>query len=156
MACRSLIRAKSAHRLMPWLKLLHIGSVIVWCGALFYLPALVAAAAGSRDTSTVPARAGTWPLRAFYTGVATPAALIAITSGTWLFATRGPLVPWLMAKLALVALLVLAHGACGLLVLRAERREYAGLAIAGRVVTVMTVLWLVGIAGLVLRKPEWP
>jgi putative membrane protein len=141
---------------MPWLKLLHIGAVIVWCGALLYLPALVATAARSRSTGTARASGGTWPLRAFYTGVATPAALIAITSGTWIFATQGPLAPWLMAKLALVSLLVLGHGACGLLVLRSERGEYDGLCIAGRVVTATTLLWLVGIAGLVLGKPGWP
>jgi uncharacterized membrane protein len=141
---------------MPWLKLLHIAAVIVWCGALLYLPALVAAAVGSRSTGTAPAGGGTRLLRAFYTGVATPAALVAITTGTWLFATRGPLAPWLMTKLALVCLLVLGHGVGGLLVLRTERGEYAGLVVAGRVVSATTLLWLVGIAGLVLRKPGWP
>jgi protoporphyrinogen IX oxidase len=141
---------------MPWLKLLHIGAVIVWCGALLYLPALVAAAAGARGAGAAPAGRGMPPLRAFYTGVATPAALVAIASGTWIFATRGPLVPWLMAKLTLVGLLVLGHGVCGLLVLRSERGEHRGLGVAGRVVTATTLLWLAGIAGLVLGKPGWP
>lgn len=140
---------------MPWLKLLHISAVIVWCGALLYLPALVAAAAGSRSTGTATAIGGT-RLRAFYTLVATPAALVAITSGTWLFATRGPLAPWLMAKLALVGLLVLGHGVCGMLVLRSERGETAWLSLAGWVVTATTLLWLAGIAALVLGKPGWP
>lgn len=141
---------------MPWLKLLHISAVIVWCGALLYLTALVAAAARSHCSGTAPASAGTQLLRAFFTSVATPAALIAITTGTWLFATRGPLAPWLMAKLVLVGLLVLGHGVCGMLVLRSERGEYAGLGVAGLVVTATTMLWLVGIAGLVLGKPGWP
>lgn len=140
---------------MPWLKLLHIGAVIVWCGALLYLPALVAAAAGSLSAGTATAIGGT-RLRGFYTLVATPAALVAITSGTWLFATRGPIAPWLMTKLVLVGLLVLGHGACGMLVLRSERGETAWLGIAGRVVTATTLLWLAGIAGLVLGKPGWP
>jgi len=141
---------------MPWLKLLHISAVIVWCGALLYLPTLIAAAAGSRSTSTAPASSGTRLLRSFYTGVATPAALVAIITGTWIFATHGLLAPWLMAKLALVCLLVLGHGVLGMLVLRSERGEYAGLGVAGRVVTATTLLWLLGIAGLVLLKPEWP
>lgn len=141
---------------MPWLKLLHICAVIVWCGALLYLPALVATSASSRGPGTSRAIGGTWSLRAIYTIVATPAALVAITSGTWLFATRGPLAPWLMTKLALVCLLVLGHGACGMLVLRSERGEYDGLGIAGRVVTATTLLWLAGITGLVLGKPGWP
>lgn len=141
---------------MPWLKLLHISAVIVWCGALLYLPALVVAAAGSRSTGKAPASGRPSLLRALYTSVATPAALVAITTGTWLFATRGPLAPWLMAKLALVGLLVLGHGVCGLLVLRSERGEVAGLGIASQVVTATTLLWLAGIAGLVLGKPGWP
>jgi len=141
---------------MPWLKLLHISAVIVWCGALLYLSALVAAAANPRSTGTPRASGGAWTLRAFYTSVVTPAALVAIISGTWIFATRGPFAPWLMTKLALVCLLVLGHGACGLLVLRSERGEYGGLAVASRVVMATTLLWLAGIAGLVLGKPEWP
>jgi hypothetical protein len=28
---------------VPWFKLLHLGAVIVWCGTLLYLPALIAA-----------------------------------------------------------------------------------------------------------------
>ena len=26
---------------MPWLKLLHIAALVIWCGALLYLPALL-------------------------------------------------------------------------------------------------------------------
>lgn len=141
---------------MPWLKLLHIGAVIVWCGALLYLPALVAAAARPERTVANGASGRVPLLRAIYTSVATPAALVAIISGTWIFAMRGPLAPWLMAKLALVGLLVLGHGVCGVLVLRSERGEHVGLGVAGRVVTVTTLLCLAGIAALVLRKPEWP
>lgn len=141
---------------MPWLKLLHIGAVIVWCGALLYLPALLAAAARPHDPGKAAAFVGAPLLRAFYTSVATPAALVAITSGTWLFATRGPLAPWLIMKLALVSLLVLGHGACGLLVLRSERGQHRGLALAGRLVGASTLLWLAGIAALVLGKPGWP
>jgi uncharacterized membrane protein len=146
---------------MPWLKLLHIVAVIVWCGALLYLPALVAASGASRGagvlrTGAVRMGDGLQLLRTFYTVVATPAALVAIASGTWIFATRGPLVPWLMAKLALVGLLVLAHGACGVMVLRAERGEHTGLAVAGHAITVLALLCLAGIAALVLSKPGWP
>ncbi len=146
---------------MPWLKLLHIVAVIVWCGALLYVPALVAASAAPRGAGLLRAdlpgaSAGAALLRGVYTGVATPAALVAIASGTWIFATRGPLVPWLMAKLALVGLLVLAHGACGVMVLRAERGEHTGLAVASDMITVLALLCLAGIAALVLSKPGWP
>ncbi|RZL62854.1 MAG: hypothetical protein EOP81_14920 [Variovorax sp.] len=135
---------------MPWLKLLHISAVIVWCGALLYLPAAVVAAGVPVNGA---ASSGSPPLRRIFTGVATPAALIAIASGSAIFLLQGPLVPWLIAKLALVALLVLGHGACGMLILRVERNERRGLHGLGVAVSVTTVAWLLGIAWLVLAKP---
>jgi len=135
---------------VPWLKLLHVGAVIVWCGALLYLLSMLAAttpvAAAGR---TVPQH---WP-RSIFIGVATPAALLAIVAGTWIFASQGPLAPWLMLKLSIVGLLVLGHGACGVLVLRAERGQFAGVRVACHVLTLSTVLWLLAITWLVLRKP---
>jgi len=139
---------------VPWLKLLHIGAVIVWCGALLYLPAMIAAAATPAPPATreAPTR---WPLlpRRVFIGLATPAALLAIVSGTLIFVSQGLLAPWLMFKLAAVGLLVLGHGACGLLLLRTERGQHTGVRLACHVVMVLTVSCLLGIAWLVLRKP---
>ena len=140
---------------MPWLKLLHLGAVIVWCGALLYLPALIAAFVAARALTAgrdLPLRS---PLlaRRVYIGLATPAALLAIASGTLIFVSQGLLAPWLMFKLAAVGLLVLGHGACGLLVLRTERGQHSGVRLACHVVMVLTVSCLLGIAWLVLRKP---
>lgn len=136
---------------MPWLKLLHVSAVIVWCGALLYLPLLLAtAAAPSRAPAAALSRY--WPRQVFI-GMATPAALLAIGSGTLIFALHGPLAPWLMFKLAGVGWLVLLHGACGLLVLRTERGELGRVRGISRFVTVLIVVCLLGIAWLVLRKP---
>lgn len=138
---------------MPWLKLLHITAVILWCGSLLYLPALIAAAAGGPQAAAVYASTPRQLLRSVFTLVATPAALAAIASGTAIFVFLGPLTLWLMAKLAIVALLVLAHASCGLLILRVERDPVA---------RPMALCWAVGatafaavlvIAGLVLGKP---
>ncbi|MDR7093458.1 CopD family protein [Hydrogenophaga laconesensis] len=136
---------------MPWLKLLHISAVIVWCGALLYLPLMLSSAAAA---SRPPAAAlqKHWPRQVFI-GLATPAALLAIGSGTLIFALHGPVAPWLMFKLAGVGLLVLGHGACGLLVLRIERGEPGGVRWVSRVVMFQLLLCLLGIAWLVLRKP---
>lgn len=139
---------------MPWLKMLHIGAVIVWCGALLYLPAMIAAAV----TPATPAARDVqprWPLqpRRVFIGLATPAALMAIVSGTLIFVSQGLLAPWLLFKLAGVGLLVLGHGACGLLVLRTERGQHGGVRLACHMILVSTVLCLLGIAWLVLRKP---
>jgi len=91
--------------------------------------------------------------RRVFIGLATPAALLAIVSGTLIFVSQGPLAPWLMFKLAGVGLLVLGHGACGLLVLRTEQGQHGGVRLACHVVMVLTVSCLLGIAWLVLRKP---
>lgn len=137
---------------MPWLKLLHISAVIVWSGALLYLPAAVAATAWAAP-GAVPEQTRPRLLRLLYTGLATPAALLAITSGTLLFVLHELLAVWLMAKLGLVGLMVLGHGACGLLVLRAERGQFRFVRVAAWCILGATLLWLVAIAWLVLRKP---
>lgn len=134
---------------MPWLKLLHISAVIVWCGTLLYLPLAIA------STTVAPgpaALASPKLLRRLFTLVVTPAALVAIASGTVIFTLQGPLAGWLIAKLALVALLVLGHAGCGMLVLRAERGQGA-LTGWSRLVGASSLLWLGTIAWLVLWKP---
>lgn len=135
---------------MPWLKLLHLATVIVWCGALLYLPVLIANAAVSMPAT---ARAVPQLPRSVYIGVATPAALLAIVSGTLIFVSQGVLAPWLVLKLAIVGMLAVGHGACGMLILRTERGQHAGVRAARYVLTSVTVLWLLGIAWLVLQKP---
>ena len=136
---------------MPWLKLLHISAVIVWCGSLLYLPTLIASATGPRQ-APVFEQAHQRVLRSLFTLVVTPAALVAIASGTAIFVFMGPLTLWLIAKLAVVGLLVLAHATCGLLVLKAERGEtrLTGLCAA---VTVFSMAAIALVAWLVLRKP---
>ncbi|MEJ7929535.1 CopD family protein [Ramlibacter sp. AN1015] len=141
---------------MPWLKLLHITAIVLWCGSLLYLPAAIAVAAGPQPAKVVdPDQRGR--LRMLFTQVATPAALVAIASGTAIFLLYGPVAQWLIAKLAVVGLLVLGHGMCGMLILRAERasqphpprftRTFCTLVGMG------SVLWVGLIAWLVLGKP---
>lgn len=140
---------------MPWLKLLHITAVIVWCGALLYLPGAVAASrpAAPAGPASPFGHGGPRVLRSVFTLVATPAALVAIASGTAIFVLLGPLAPWLVAKLALVGALVLGHGACGMLILRLERQEAAHLRAWSTSIAAWSLLSLLGIAWLVLRKP---
>lgn len=143
---------------MPWLKLLHISAVIVWCGALLYMPSAIAASIHAQAASDASGSAAVRRLpRLVFTGLATPAALIAIGSGTAIFWSQGPLAAWLVAKLAVVGLLVLGHGICGVLILRSERQR-TGQTLAATVaacwaVAATSVLWLGLIAWLVLAKP---
>lgn len=147
---------------MPWLKLLHITAVIVWAGGLLYLPALVAAGAklakgiathGHPNTHVNLHASPERMARLLFTGVTTPAALIAIASGSAIFLLHGPTAAWLVAKLGVVALLVLAHGACGMLVLRVEDDPGRGVRRLCIAITAITVLALGVVAWLVLGKP---
>jgi uncharacterized membrane protein len=144
---------------VPWLKLLHITAVIVWCGALLYLPAALAAAASSAALATPAHAAGSQryfappALRLVYTGVATPAALLAVATGTVIIVLHGPWPAWLIAKLAVVGLLVLGHGALGMLILRTERGQHRAVRSASWVVGAGALAALTAIAWLVLRKP---
>jgi len=72
---------------MLWLLLLHISAVVCWCGSLLYLPALIAGTA-SQQTDIEQERQQAVMLIA-YRLFSTPAALIAIASGTVLFITGG-------------------------------------------------------------------
>lgn len=138
---------------MPWLKLLHIGAVIVWCGALPYLALAVATGPQSGAGVLAPARSALL-LRWVYVGVATPAALVAIASGTVIFSLRGPLADWLVGKLALVAVLVLLHAACGWLLLRREQGQGTGGRAVGPSLAGLASLVLLAVAWLVLGKPD--
>lgn len=87
-------------------------------------------------------------------GVATPAALLAIASGMWVFVHSGLVAPWLAFKLGVVALLVLAHGLCGLLVLRVEDAQHRATASWCRSLQAALKVLLLTIAWLALRNPS--
>ncbi len=136
---------------MPWLKLLHISTLILWCGALLYLPGAIAAST-TRATDPLPRPHGHMA-RGMFTTVATPAALLAIASGTAIFVFYGPFAVWLVAKLAVVSLLVLCHAACGMLIMKVERDRHASVRGRCAALGALSVLLVLGIAWLVLRKP---
>ncbi len=104
---------------MPLLKLLHLMTLIGWCGALMYLPALIAA--GTRGRDELFYRDHAHLTRMVFNLIATPAALLAIGSGTVLFLREGLFDLWLIVKLTSVAGMVICHALCGVLILRIER-----------------------------------
>lgn len=99
------------HTLYPWLKTLHILSVIAWMAGLLYLPRLfvyhTGAAAGSEASETFKVME-----RRLYRGIMTPAMV-----GTYLFGIALALTPglvdwregWIYVKLAAVAGLTAIH-----------------------------------------------
>src|SRR5690606_40905463 len=84
---RQRIRSVQGHEQMetrmPLLNLLHFAALLCWCGALLYLPALIAA--GTRRGDSLFYRDHAHLTRMAFTLIATPAALLAIGSGTALF-----------------------------------------------------------------------
>jgi protoporphyrinogen IX oxidase len=92
---------------MLWVKSLHIVFVVTWFAGLFYLPRLFVYHAMSEDA---PSRERFKVMeRKLSNGIMTPSALLALGFGTWLWLGYGYAGYWLMAKLALVAVLVVYH-----------------------------------------------
>ncbi len=139
---------------MPWLLLLHISALICWCGSLLYLPALINSNLqyNSGFTAPAPDHLRSMP-RAVFTLIATPAALLAIGSGSAVFLVYGILEAWLLLKLVLVVLLVLGHMLLGWLIVRAERGAVRYLRLGCRILLITLMVLMVSIIALVLSKP---
>ena len=138
---------------MPWLKLVHFAALLCWCGSLLYLPALIASSAQGAHSRLHPET--DYPVRVVFTLFATPAALLAIGSGTLLFLVAGQWAGWLILKLAAVSGMALCHALCGVLVLRLERQPERALSLECSALGALAAA-LVGITlWLVLAKPQW-
>lgn len=92
---------------VPLFKAVHIIGLVIWVGGLIPLPMMLTRhdPAVSVEDYRMIRKASHFT----YTMCVTPAAVIAVIAGTWLVFMREAFTPWLFAKLAFVALLVLAH-----------------------------------------------
>ncbi|CAH0262637.1 hypothetical protein SRABI70_03255 [Pseudomonas sp. Bi70] len=136
---------------MPMLKLLHFTALIAWCGTLLYLPALIAASCRSPQRAERPGHPQL--NRTVFNLIATPAALVAIGSGTALFLRDGTFGIWLVAKLTAVAVMVICHALCGLLILQCERQPRPALTIVCAALGGITLGMIAATLWLVLAKP---
>ena len=96
---------------VPLFKAAHIIGLVIWCGGLLALPLMLTRhdpAISVQDYRTIRTAS-----HLTYTMIVTPAAVIAVIAGTWLIFLREVYVPWMFAKLAVVAALVMAHGWVG-------------------------------------------
>lgn len=152
---------------MLWFLVLHIIAVMFWCAAQLYLPALIA---GMRREETRPApalsTAGMPPAfssrdadiprslpRLVFTRIATPAALLAIVSGTVIFLMNNTFEIWFIVKLGLVTALVTTHALTGGLLLRAEVWPERRVVLACRFLSGMLAVLMALIIWIVLAKP---
>ena len=101
---------------MLTVKSLHIIFMVAWYAGLFYLPWLfVYHAMAPADDAIGRERFKTME-RKLYRGIMTPAMVLTVVFGTWLWLGYGIGGGWLWAKLALVAVLLVYHVYLGRLV----------------------------------------
>lgn len=138
--------------LVAHVKALHIGLMSVWMAGLAALSVLLADHAHTQaPTEFARLRRAT---HYSFVWVVTPAAVLAVATGTTLIFLREVFVPWMFAKLLCVAGLVALHAWIG----HASVALAEGLARPGRWVPMLPlVVWAVGVAAvltLVLGKPD--
>jgi putative membrane protein len=139
----------------PWVKSLHILSIIAWMAGLLYLPRLFVYHA---DAPAGSALAETFKVmeRRLLRGIMTPAMIASYVFGALLAATPGIVDwsdGWIYAKLAMVAGLTVVHHLLG-----AWRQEFAAdrnrrSARFYRAVNEVPTLLLIAIVFLVVLKP---
>ncbi len=136
---------------MLWIKALHIVFVVAWFAGLFYLPRLFVYHAQAEDA---PSRERFKVMeRKLYRGIMTPAMVLAVGFGTWLWLGYGFRGGWLAAKLVLVAVLLGYHFWIGALVARFARDANQHTHVFYRWVNELPVALLVAIVILVVVKP---
>jgi len=137
--------------IVPHLKALHVAMLLGWCGGLFALPLMLVRhdPAIAQDDYTRIRKATHYG----YIFVVTPAALLAIGSGTLLVFLLEVFRPWFYAKLVAVALLVLFHVWVGYTVVAVAEAEEKAPPPAGRAIGLLLVPVL-AILALVLAKPD--
>ena len=92
---------------MLWIKALHIVFVVAWFAGLFYLPRLFVYHAQAEDGAS--RERFKVMERKLYRGIMTPAMVITLATGLWLWLGFGFRGGWLEAKVGLVVLLVVYH-----------------------------------------------
>jgi protoporphyrinogen IX oxidase len=134
------------------LKALHIASLVLWCGALLALPTLFRhrGAVGEQPKAHELHRV----VRAIFVGLASPAAFVAVGSGTALIFVGAVFTPWMFLKLAVVAALVGMHVRAGFVLFHLfdPGRRYPRWRQVGATTTISGVL--AAILVLVLAKPR--
>ncbi len=137
---------------MVWVKAMHIVAILIWSAALIYLPMIMAThSAKLSEPEYLRVHAMS---RTIFVVLASPAAIIAILSGTALVALRDVTEPWFAVKLAIVALMSVVHARCGIIL--AKQTHEAERANAGiRLMRILTPLALIPcVLWLVLAKPR--
>lgn len=130
-----------------WLKALHVSGLVIWCAGLLVLPVVFA------YRPSVESRPQLWQLQRFtryaYRAVISPAAFLAVVTGTALVFVREVFTPWFAVKLMAVGLLTVLHLYHGYVILHLfdDDASYKAwrkwLSIAAGLILIAAILWLV-------------
>lgn len=139
---------------MLWFLVPHIAAMLIWTASLLYLPTLIIGSVTHKSLVYEPQDRFDSIPRFMFTHVATPAALVAIIAGTWVFIVDRTVDTWLIAKLTLVAALAVCHTLVGLMILRSESGNPRHVVLWCRVLMIVAALLMSTIVWLVLAKPD--
>ena len=105
--------ADTSEAFLAAIKFLHVGAIALWVGGLIGLPWLMAQRDGIRRRGGPNALHHLHAMaRTLHIGLVSPAAVVAIVSGTGLIFLRETYAPWFTAKLGFVVLLRAGHVLC--------------------------------------------
>lgn len=137
---------------MIWMmKLLHLTMIAIWSGGLVALPFLLFQ---RRSLTGEDLHRLHRLVRALYVSILSPAAFVAIASGTALVFLRGTFVEWFSIKLVIVGVLAALHVRLGLLVLQVfDADGHFGKA-GAMSLTMATLAAVAGVLLVVLWKPQ--
>ena len=136
---------------MAWLKGAHIATLALWCACLFYLPALLNEVRQAKGEAAH--RRARIMARGTFVMVASPAAVLAIITGTILVVLAGAGGLWLVVKLTLVALMVVFHLQCGKLITALDDLKRLRSSARLLALLIYPALLIPGVLWMVLGKP---
>ena len=138
--------------LIPHLKALHLGFLALWTAGLFALPHMLSRHdRGLLQSEFTQIRQAT---HYAYVWAVTPAAVLAIASGSALIFLREVFTVWLFAKLVLVTGMVAVHAWIGHTLLAVAESEGEHEPPDALIPSLLLVMLVLAILTLVLAKPE--
>ncbi|HEX5998750.1 MAG TPA: CopD family protein [Hyphomicrobiaceae bacterium] len=134
-----------------WLKAIHISSLAIWCAGLVVLPSLFAQ---RRSAKTLQALYRLQRFtRSLFIKVTSPAAFVAIGTGTALIFARNIFTAWMLLKLSVVGVLVIIHVWSGHIIVHLFGPNGRYSRLRQVTVTFLTLCVVAAILALVLAKP---
>lgn len=134
------------------LKFVHVLAIAMWSVGLLSLPFLYSQRRQLKDKALFSLHNF---VRFFYIKLVSPAAFVAVVSGTALIFVESTFVPWFSVKLALVGAMVFIHVLSGLVILRLFEPGQTYPTSRVIIVITLTATVIAAILVTVLGKPQW-